>query len=94
MFWRWNIPNFAIIIFICKPEHLLNIFFTNLKNQFCKHLYLNDTPHLLGEVCHHVMEALLINEMLVNFVLFGSDILWEWFSATEDLEQLLLITLL
>ena len=51
-------------------------------------------PHLFGEVCHHVVEALLINEMLVNFVLFGSDILWKWFSATEDLEQLLLITLL
>ena len=44
-------------------------------------------PHLFWKVGHHMMKIFLVKEMLMNFVLFSSDILWKRFCATEHLNN-------
>ena len=51
-------------------------------NKMQKLIYEN----LLGQICHHVMEILLIYEMVMKFVFFCFKLFWKLFCATQYLE--------
>ena len=50
-------------------------------NKMQKLIYEN----LLGQICHHVMEILLIYEMVMKFVFFCFKLFWKLFCPTKNL---------
>ena len=60
---------FPIFVLISKIKHGINIFFTNWN----------------WKISHHQLKISFSEELFLDFVFFGTKILWIWISSTNNL---------